>query len=135
MNCDVYATNRKQLREFGLVTGAIVAGLFGLVFPWLFNHPWPRWPWVVGGILAAWGLAAPGTMAPLYCGWMKLGHVLGWVNSRIILGIMFYVIIIPVGFVMRLTGRDPMARKLDPTAGSYRVKSEQPSKNHLERPF
>ncbi|MGW8367644.1 MAG: hypothetical protein ACWGPN_03060 [Gammaproteobacteria bacterium] len=41
-----FKAGRKELREFGLVTGAMVAGLFGIFFPWLLEYPWPVWPWI-----------------------------------------------------------------------------------------
>ena len=43
--------DRKGLRQFGIVTGGILAGLFGLFFPWLLEHSYPYWPWIVGGLL------------------------------------------------------------------------------------
>ncbi len=58
--------DRKGLREFGLVTGTIVAVLFGLFFPWLLERAFPLWPWVVFGVLGAWALVAPLSLRPLY---------------------------------------------------------------------
>ncbi len=125
----------KTLREFGLVTGAIIAGLFGLLLPWLFDRAFALWPWIAGGGLALWGVILPDTLQPVYRGWMKFGHILGWINSRIILGIMFYLIILPIGLLMRLFRSDPMAREINRQCESYRVESRKPPKNHLERPF
>ena len=48
--------DRKGLRESGLVTGGILAGLFGLFFPWLLETGIPLWPWLVGAVLALWAL-------------------------------------------------------------------------------
>jgi hypothetical protein len=61
--------------------------------------------------------------------------VLGWVNTRIILGVLFYVKILPMGLIMRLCGIDPMARKHDKSASSYRIKSMSVAKERLEKPF
>ncbi len=77
--------NKKELREFGFITGAIAAVLFGLLLPWLFDHELPRWPWIVAGILWVWALLLPTTLLPVYRGWIAIGHVLGWINTRIIL--------------------------------------------------
>ncbi len=46
--------DRQGLRQFALSTGAIVAVLFGLFFPWLLDVNFPIWPWVVAGVLAGW---------------------------------------------------------------------------------
>jgi uncharacterized membrane protein len=125
----------KELRRFGIVTGAIVAGLFGITTPWLFGHAFPVWPWAVGGALVAWALVHPASLRQVYRAWMALGHALGWVNSRIVLGLAFYVIVLPTGFVMRLFGHDPLARSFDKKSRSYRTPSTNQAKNHFERPF
>jgi hypothetical protein len=127
--------NPQELRHFGLTTGALLAGLFGLLFPWLFHYAVPWWPWLVATLLGGWALLLPASLGPVYRVWMAIGHGLGWINSRIILGLMFYVLILPMGFVMRLLGKDPMQRRFDKQATSYRVPSRNPPKDHLERPF
>jgi hypothetical protein len=68
-------------------------------------------------------------------GWMKFGHVMNWINTRIILGLLFYGIFLPIGALMRLFGYDPMHRKLDSGQTSYRVTSENDDKNNVERPY
>jgi hypothetical protein len=127
--------DRKELRTFGLITGGIAAGLFGLALPLLFAHGFPKWPWPVAGVLIVWALAAPTTLKPVYLVWMTIGQVLGWVNTRIILTVMFYLIILPVGLLRRLMGKDPMARTMSPQEKSYRVASTVPDKKHVEKPF
>jgi CDP-diglyceride synthetase len=125
----------KGLRHFAWVTGGIIAVLFGLILPWLFNASLPIWPWVLAGVLALWGLVAPNTLRPVYHGWMRFGLLLNKVTTPLIMGIVFALLIVPVGFVMRLVAKDPMARKLDAGAGSYRVPSRTPSRNNMEKPF
>ncbi len=126
---------KQELRKFGLTTGAIVAVLFGLFLPWLFNHAWPTWPWVVGVVLWVWAMVLPATLAPVHHGWMKVGHALGWINTRIILGVMFYTVFFLVGLVMKVIGNDPMSRKIDKSVTSYRVASRLHNKDHVERPY
>ena len=127
--------DRQGLRQFGLVTGGIFVGLFGLFFPWLLEIAIPTWPWVLGGVLAVWGLAAPGTLKPVYRAWMKFGLLLSRVTTPIVLGIVFFLVIFPTGFAMRLFGRDPMNRQFDDEAKSYRVSSIKAPKESMERPF
>ncbi len=127
--------DRQELRRFGVTTGAIVALLFGLLLPWLLNRPFPTWPWVVAGILAGAGLAMPATLGPVYRGWMKFGHVMGTVNTRILLAFTFYVVIFPLGLVMRVFHKDPMGRALDNHLTSYRVASKGHGKHNMENPF
>ncbi|WP_287962910.1 SxtJ family membrane protein [Alcanivorax sp.] len=128
------ALDKKELRKFALVTGGVLAVLFGLFLPWALERPWPLWPWVVAGILVIWGMIVPSSLNPVYNLWMKFGHAVGWINSRIILGIMFVSIIIPVGLLWRMLVRDPLKMKCN-ESGSYRVVSKQPMNNYLERPY
>jgi hypothetical protein len=132
---DIPQLDRAGLRKFGLTTGGIVAALFGLLLPWIFDRSLPLWPWIVCGILAALAVAAPTALGPIYRGWMKIGNVLGWINTRIILALLFFVVLFPVGLLRRLFGRDPMHRKLDAHADSYRVPSTPQLPKNLERPF
>lgn len=127
--------DRKGLREFGLVTGAIIAGLFGLFFPWLFETAIPLWPWVVCAVLGAWALIAPQSLGRVYYWWMRFALLLSRITTPIILGIVFYLVVMPVGLIMRLVGHDPMARRLDDGLKSYRVTTEKPSRENMEKPF
>lgn len=125
----------KGLREFGLVTGAIVAGLFGVLFPWLLEASYPLWPWVIFGVLALWALAAPHTLKPVYRGWMRLGLLLSKITTPIIMGAVFFLVILPVAMIMRCFRKDPLMRHFDPSAKTYRVPSRKAPKENLEKPF
>ena len=127
--------DRAGYRAFGLTTGAIVTGLFGLVIPWLFGLAYPLWPWVLGGTLGLWALLLPTTLRPVYTVWMKFGQVMNWINTRLILGMLFYGIFLPFGMVLRLLGKDPMHRELNKSLATYRVASHNDSKDNVERPF
>jgi len=103
--------SKKQLREFGLLIGFGFPILIGWVLPSLFGHEfrtWTLWVGIPGLIL---GLTAPRLLHYPYLGWMALGHALGWVNSHIILGLVFIVVLQPIAYVMRLTGYDPLRRQ------------------------
>ena len=132
---EIAELDRKGLRDFGLVTGAIFVALFGLLFPWVLDLSFPTWPWVLGGILAIWGLVAPGALRPIYQVWMKFGLLLSKITTPIVLGIVFLLVIFPAGFVMRTFGRDPMKRRIDTASTSYRESSNKRPKETMERPF
>ena len=127
--------DKKELRQFGLVFASGIALIFGLFLPWLFEHPWPLWPWVVAGVFTVTALLLPQALRPVFWLWMKFGHVLGWINTRIILGITFLLLFIPVALVFHLIGKDPLRRKLDRSANSYRIKSEHLPRERMEKPF
>ena len=122
-------------RKFGLTMGAMVVALFGLLIPWLFSLNYPRWPWLLAALLVTAALLAPRALQPVYAGWMKFGHVMNWINTRLILGVLFYGVFLPFGLVMRLFGKDPMHRRWDERVSTYRVKSYNDAKDSVERPF
>ena len=102
---------KKQLREFGLLIGFGFPILIGWLLPSLFGHQFRAWTlWIgVPGLLI--GLTAPRLLHYPYKGWMLLGHVLGWINSHIILGLVFIFVLQPIAYIMRLTGYDPLKTK------------------------
>ena len=131
---EVIELDRHGLRKFGLITGVIVVGLFGLLLPWLLDHRWPVWPWILAAALWFPALLFPMLLNPVYRGWMKFGAVLGFINTRIILGLFFYVILAPAGILMRLFGHDPMRRSFGAQT-SYRVPSKISPTTNMEKPY
>lgn len=135
MSGDIALLDKAGYRKFGLVTSAIVVVLFGLGIPLLFSLNFPRWPWIFAAGLSAWALLAPSTLKPVYTSWMKFGNVMNWINTRLILGILFYGIFMPFGFIMRILGKDPMQRKRNSSLPSYRVESEASARDNVEHPY
>ena len=66
---------------------------------------------------------------------MALGEALGWINTRIILGLVYYGLVTPMGVMMRLLGRDPMRRRFEPAANTYRVPRPTRPCGHMDRQF
>ena len=128
-------TDNKSLREFGLVFAAGLILFFGLLLPWIWDKPWPSWPWIGAAGFAGAGLLLPQLLKPVFIVWMKLGLLLGWINTRIILGIVFFLLFAPLALMFRLYGHDPMQRKLDGTVKTYRHKSISLPRERMERPF
>ncbi len=126
----------QELRKFGLVMAAAIAVVFGGVLPWLFGRAWPRWPFVVAAAFVVFALALPRALAPVQRGWLRFGHALGAFNSRLVLSLVFFVVVAPLGLVMRLFGKDPIARRRDPAATSYRIVSTvNDDPKAMEKPF
>jgi hypothetical protein len=82
-----------------------------------------------------WALLAPATLKPVYRGWMRFGLLLNRITTPIILGIVFFLVLAPMALIMRLRGRDPMARKFETETESYRVVSKKMPKENMEKPF
>ncbi len=126
--------DRKGLREFGLTTGGIVAGLFGLFFPWLLDRPWPTWPWVFLAVLGGLGILAPMSLRPVYRLWMKFGLMMSKITTPVIMAVVFFVVVTPMALVMKMLGKDYMMRCFDQSA-SYRVQSRRTTPDSLKRPY
>jgi hypothetical protein len=125
----------KEVRKFGITFSilAIVLAAFS------FYRMNPLWMVFLGTSLffLLTGLWAYPILKPIYVGWMTFAFALGWVNTRIILGIVFYLIFTPAGLVMRLLGKDPLGLRFDRHASTYwvRRKPQDPSKKRYEKLF
>ena len=103
--------SKKQLREFGLLIGFGIPILIGWLIPLILGHQFRTWTLWIGVLGLLIGLTAPRLLHYPYKGWMALGHVLGWINSHIILGLVFIFVLQPIAYIMRLTGYDPLRTK------------------------
>ncbi len=112
-------------RSFGLV----MAGFFAVVALWPVLHPphIPRW-WALGvaTAFALVGLAWPERLAVLNRLWTRLGLLLSRVVTPIVLGLVFYVTVTPIGLAMRMLGKDPLRLRPSPDAKSYWIVREPP---------
>jgi len=128
------SSTETRTRDFGYLMAGIIAGLFGLLLPLLKQRPIPLAPWLIAVIFAAFALASPKQLGLAYRIWMKLGHILGAINSRIIIGTIFWAVITPLSMFFRLIRRDVLKlRYKDPGAATYRIPAGP--KTNMERPF
>ena len=133
-----------ELRSFGLLFGVFFILVLGIVVPMLRQEfsalfsglgLWPRWPWAAGGTVMAWAVIHPASLHLLQRPWMVFADVAGWLNTRIIMFLLFYFLILPIGFIMRLFGYDPMQRKIDKQLESYRNVREAQDRDHMRHPY
>jgi hypothetical protein len=96
----------------------------------------PRW-WglLLGSILLALALAWPRSLRQVYWLWMRVGETLGWLNTRIILGILFYGMFTPVGLFMRIRHKDLLRCTLVPDADTYRIVRQPRPASHMTHQF
>jgi len=130
----IFVTN-KDLREFGFIFGVILVLIFGLLLPWILDAVFPLWPWGVLLVTTCMAIICPVSLKPFYKAWMLFGTVMGWINTRLILGIVFYVVFMPVGLIMKIFGKDLLSIKLDGTLNTYRVTHDNKEKDNMENPF
>jgi hypothetical protein len=129
--------DRMALRKFGLTMAAVLA-LIGAGMRFWGHHPQRAlWTWIAGGAFLILGLVVPGALRGIHRAWMGLAFVLGWFVSRIILAVIFFGIITPIGFIMRRAGKDILNENIDRNASTYWIPrdpaAEDPKK--CEKPF
>jgi hypothetical protein len=108
---------RDEVRIFGILF-AVVFTLIGLYLLWRGNGHWYVLP-MIGLLFLITGFVGYPLLRPVYLGWMKFAFVLGWINTRILLGLFFYLVLTPIGVGMRLFGKDLLDEKIDKARGSY----------------
>jgi len=108
----------RQLRQFALLLAAVLAG----VALWLYCR-FPASAWGVAALLAfvagGIGVARPALLRPVYVAWMAAVFPIGWTVSHLLLAAIYYLVITPIGVIMRLCGYDPLQRHWDRNAKTY----------------
>lgn len=102
---------RRNLLSFACILGGALL-VFALI-QWHYGTTPGLWitPIALAVALVLAGLLAPRSLRPLHHGWMTLGAALGWLNTRVILTVIFFVVVTPTGLVMKLFGRSPLSTK------------------------
>ncbi len=121
-------TGPRDLRKFSLTVGAAFVTLwaiFAYVVPYLFGGGKDLAVlWQIGVALAVVGTLVPVLVKPIYYAWMTMALALGFVMTRVLLTIFFFLVVTPVALVFRLIGKDPLHRKLDREAESYWIEKQ-----------
>ena len=112
-----------EVKRFGYLFGALGA-LLGAYLAWKGNSLWP-WSVAAAFVFAVSGAFAPRLLRPVYAAWMKFAFVLGWVNTRVLLSVFFYLVMTPLGTVLRLFGKDLLGERIDRTASSYWIPRQE----------
>ena len=116
-----------EKKWFGLMGGVFFCVLAGLFV--LRGHPeWSRNMLFTGAGFTAVYYVVPPLKRWIFALWMTLAYPIGWTISHVLLGILYYLVMTPIGLVLRLTGRDSMHRRLDKSAATYWT-PHQPAKN------
>ena len=117
--------SKKQLREFGFLIGIGFPIFIGWLIPAISGHLFKTWSLWVGIPSLLLGIIKPSLLFYPYKSWMILGLILGWINSRIILGLIFLLVLQPIAFVMKMFGYDPLRKNK-----SNEVTYKEYKKNH-----
>lgn len=118
-------STKKDLRDFGLVVGIFFV-ILGALF-WWKGKPFYPYFLEIGTFLIFFGLAFPVVLKPIQKVWMTVALLIGSVMTRVILLVLFYLVITPIGIISRLFGNKFLDLKIDKSANSYWIKRPQES--------
>jgi hypothetical protein len=111
-----------ELRTFGVTVGGALL-VFGAIRSYFHFGNVAIALIGLGSMLGAFGIVFPTALAPLERAWMALAHVLAFINTRIILTVLFYLVFTPIGLIARMV-KDPLNRKLHDGSTSYWIRRE-----------
>ncbi|NWG29043.1 MAG: hypothetical protein HXY48_10990 [Ignavibacteriaceae bacterium] len=109
--------SERDLRKFGLTVGGVLLAIGLLLF--YFEKPSAIFFAIIGGLLFLFGAVLPKILKPLNRIWMSLAIVLGFIMSRVILTILFYLVLTPIGILAKLVGKKFMILNYDKSAKTY----------------
>jgi len=110
-------SSKKQLRNFEIMAG-IILGLLGGLFWWQQNGCYP-YLLVLSAVFLLSGLLLPNLLRPIYKVWMLLALLLGWLTTRVILIVLFYGVVTPIGLLAKLFKKDFLNLKSGHDVDSY----------------
>ncbi len=116
----------RDLRKFGITMAVAIAVLGGLLL-WRGHWQPAYFFWVAGAFLVL-ALVAPVVLRPIQRAWMAFAIVLGWVMTRVILVVLFYVGITPIALIARLVGKRFLDLGFEPGRASYWIKRPAPDR-------
>ena len=124
----------KTVQKFGFILAGILSILGLIAFLRGHEQYWVEWPLAV--LILFLSFSAIRILTYIYRFWMLMAEGISWVLLRLILGVFYYLILSPVGFAMRLFGRDVLDEKIDHEASSYwKKRGEKPAREQYERLF
>jgi hypothetical protein len=127
-------SGKKELRQFGIII-AIACCLLGVLLWWRGKTSYP-YSFIISGAVFFLGSTLPAALKPFHKVWMTIAILMGWLMTRVILIILFYGILTPIGLLGCLCGRDFLDIKLNKNAPSYwalRDKQELDKKSYTQQ--
>jgi hypothetical protein len=113
--------SRRQLNQFGFIWMAFVAFFGGVAYLKFHNQPLAYGLWIAAVVVPVIGWLAPPFMRAVFVGMSYVAWPIGFVVSHVVLAAVYYLVLTPIGLVMRLVGYDPMKRRFAPDDPSYWV--------------
>ncbi len=126
--------NDKELKAFGLLMTWAFPLFIGVIAPWILGKGLQWWTLWVSLVFFSLSFIAPKLIYFPYKAWMFIGGIIGFINTRIILGFTFYLLIFPIGIVLRAF-KKLQFKKQNKSCSNYVKRTEKIAKETLENPF
>jgi hypothetical protein len=125
---------RKQLNQFGFIWLGFLT-LFGVLAWFKLDAPTlAKVLWVLAVVVPVIGWLVPAFMRLVFVGMSYLAWPIGFVVSHVVLALVYYLVFVPIGLLMRVFGYDPMKRGFDPEAATYWI-ARDPKASEPKRYF
>ena len=131
---DVRPGGPRRERGFGLSVGSVLCAI-ALLLAWRGRVGRAEFVGAIGIVLVVLGYSRPSLLRYPSDAWWKMAAVLGWINARVLLTLLFIVLLTPVGVIWRLIGRDPLARRKRAWVGWLPTPARYHDRTHFERMF
>ena len=127
--------DKSDWKKFG-ITMAVILAIIGFDLLWKKNHYYGYFFFPAAAFLIT-GVFLPSVLKPVYKAWIALSVVMGFIMTKVIMVIIFYLIVTPIGLIASLTGKKFLDMKIDKNAKSYWIVRErmQKVKSDYERQF
>ncbi|MDI6686755.1 MAG: SxtJ family membrane protein [Desulfobacterales bacterium] len=116
-------SGKSDLRKFGITMGIVLMLLGGLFF-WREKGYYFYFFIFASGFIVT-GLAVPGVLKPAHKVWMTISIILGWIMTRVILSILFYLVVTPTRWLARLFGKQFLDLKINKNVKSYWIPKKE----------
>ena len=127
-------TDKEQIRQFGIIIGVVLLIIAATIFWTGIQGEWMYF--TLGFFFIAIAAAFPNALRLFYVLWMSFAIVLGWLMSRLILLLLYYLVLSPIGLISRLIGKSFLELKIDLSKKSYwnSIENKKSTKDY-ERQF
>jgi hypothetical protein len=127
--------NKSDWKKFGITMG-IILSIIGFFLLWKKNNNYNYILFLAAAFFIT-GLILPSILSPIYKAWMALAVVMNFIMTRVIMAVIFYLVVTPIGLIACLTGKEFLDMKIDKSAKSYWILREKTKKlkSDYERQF
>ena len=115
--------DKSDWKKFG-ITMAIILAIIGFFLLWKKNNNYDYILYLAAAFFIT-GLILPSVLKPVYKVWMAISVVMGFIMTKVIMVIIFYLIVTPIGLIASLTGKEFLDMKIDKSAKSYWIAREK----------